>query len=361
MRNDAQPLWYFGYGSNMCRKTFLGLRQMQPLAVRTARLGGYRLAFDLAIGDGERGVANVVADPAAHVWGVLYQLTSSEFDRLDRTEGVPGGAYDRVPIEVVTADGDRVSAFTYCSGRSRAGRRPSPRYMGLLLTGAREYALPEAYVGYLRGFALAIDEREAAQGTLPLEDTMSRKIKFYFAYNSPFAFLASQRLARELAPVDAAVEYKPVYSPRTGGGAPDLTSPRFKYLFEDVGRFAKAYGLALNPGPFADTKRACLGFFAARALGAERAYHDGVYRARWLAGRDLADDATLADVAVEAGLDRETFLMALGEADHDRAIVQSNAEAEADGVFGFPFFIWEDQRFWGNDRVEWLVRALQEA
>lgn len=177
MSNDAQTLWYFGYGSNMCRETFLGRRQMRPLAIRTGRLDGHRLAFDLAIGDGERGVGNVVPDATAHVWGVLYQLTPGEFDRLDRTEGVPRGAYDRVSIEVVTSDGARVAAFTYRSRRRRAGRKPSARYMGLLLAGAREYALPEVYVRYLRGVPLAVDEREAAQGTLPFEGTTSRKTK----------------------------------------------------------------------------------------------------------------------------------------------------------------------------------------
>ena len=34
-------------------------------------------------------------------------------------------------------------------------------------------------------------------------------------------------------------------------------------------------------------------------------------------------------------------------------------DAGTDGVFGFPFFLFRGQRFWGNDRIEWLVRAIQ--
>jgi len=86
-----------------------------------------------------------------------------------------------------------------------------------------------------------------------------KKVRFYFAYNSPYSFLANSRLEKELAALGAEVEYRPVYSPRTGGG-PDFNSPKLKYLFEDVQRFADAYGRALNPGPFADTRKACLGF-----------------------------------------------------------------------------------------------------
>src|SRR5439155_497891 len=130
---------------------------------------------------------------------------------------------------------------------------------------------------------LARDERRQ-------EDVMTKKsVRFYFAYNSPYSFLASSRIERELAPLGAEAEYKPVYSPRTGG-APDLNSPRFRYLFEDVLRFAEAYGLALNPGPFADSKQACCGFFFAREKGRGAAYHDGVYRARWLEAGDIGHE-----------------------------------------------------------------------
>ena len=78
-------------------------------------------------------------------------------------------------------------------------------------------------------------------------------VKFYFTYNSPYAFLANTRIEKELAALDTTIEYKPVYQPRTGGGGPDMSSPRMTYLLEDIARFTEAYGLELNMGPFADT------------------------------------------------------------------------------------------------------------
>ena len=189
---------------------------------------------------------------------------------------------------------------------------------------------------------------------------MERKhVRFYFAYNSPYAFLASSRLERELAPLAAEVEYKPVYSPRTGGG-PDLSSPRFKYIFEDVGRFADAYGLGLRPGPFADSKKACLGFLFAHEHRRGKAYHDGVYAARWLEEQDIGRDETLAGIAERSGLDRQAFLAALSDGQYAAALEGSNADAKADVVFGFPFFLYEGKRFWGNDRIEWLVREMRK-
>lgn len=162
MSNSDTPIWYFGYGSNMSRAIFVERRAMRPLAIRTGRLDGHRLCFDLPVGPGERGVANVVADEGGHVWGVLYLLTPADLDRLDRTEGVAFGAYERVAVTIVAADGTSVTAFTYRSRHGRPGRKPSPRYIGLLLDGAREQALPAAYVAWLRGLDRARDEREDA-------------------------------------------------------------------------------------------------------------------------------------------------------------------------------------------------------
>jgi hypothetical protein len=99
--------------------------------------------------------------PEAHAWGVLYLLTPEESDRLDRTEGVGMGAYRRVTVDVVTDDGERVAAFTYQSTWITDGRKPSARYIGLLLEGARHHGLPAEYVAFLEAFELAHDERIA--------------------------------------------------------------------------------------------------------------------------------------------------------------------------------------------------------
>ena len=126
-----------------------------------------------------------------------------------------------------------------------------------------------------------------------------KTVAYYFAYNSPYAFLANTRVAKELAAVGGELRYRPVYSPRSGGGGPDLSSPKMRYLFEDVGRFADAYGLQMKPGPFADTRKACLGFFFAERAGKGPAYHDRVYAARWLEEKDIGKEDVLVGQDVE--------------------------------------------------------------
>lgn len=164
MSDEPQTLCYFGYGSNMDPRTFLGRRRMRPLESRIARLKGWQLCFDLPVGPGARGVANLRERPGESVWGLCYRLGLEDAARLDRSEGVPR-AYRRVAVDLRLAGGDARAAYTLVSELRQAGRKPSRRYLGLLLAGARHHGLPAEYVTYLRRFELAVDERQA-QGEL---------------------------------------------------------------------------------------------------------------------------------------------------------------------------------------------------
>ena len=155
---DGELLWYFAYGSNLDPGTFLGRRGMRPRESCVAILRGYRLVFDLPIGNGERAVANILAVPGESIHGVAYCITGADTHRLDATEGVPR-AYQRLEIELERTDGEALSAFTYLSSLRRDGRKPSERYLNLLLRGARHHGLPESWIDYLRSLELAVDER----------------------------------------------------------------------------------------------------------------------------------------------------------------------------------------------------------
>jgi len=157
------PLWYFAYGSNLCAATFCTRRGMRPLAVERARLPGWKLVFDLPVGPGERGVANLSADEAAVTWGVCYLLDVESCALLDRTEGVHVGYYERLAVEVVADQDRRLAAFAYRGSRTAPDRRPSARYIDLLITGAREHTLPAEWIAHLERFPLAVDERNGSR------------------------------------------------------------------------------------------------------------------------------------------------------------------------------------------------------
>lgn len=125
-----------------------------------------------------------------------------------------------------------------------------------------------------------------------------------------------------------------------------------------VQRFANEYGIKLAGGPLGDTRKACLSFFFARERGQGKPFHNAVYRCRFLEGGDIGQEATLAGIGGRLGLDPDALVACLQEDRYADALDASNRDAESDGVFGFPFLIYEGQRFWGNDRIEWLEREI---
>lgn len=112
-------------------------------------------------------MGDVRSTPGARIWGVAYELPTSEAQRLDGTEGGGRGAYTRVGVTVEARDGRVIQSFTYHSARGAQGRKPSRRYLGLLLAGARHHGLPPDYIEELRAIPLAVDERDT-QLELPL-------------------------------------------------------------------------------------------------------------------------------------------------------------------------------------------------
>lgn len=159
MPDDAH--WYFAYGSNMQAATFRERRRIEPARARIGVLRGYGLCFDIPVGSGRRGVANLRVAGDASVWGVLYLLTPDQHAHLDRTEGVPNGLYRRIQVEI-DAGREIMTAQTLISELRDPSRLPSHRYLSLLLDGAREHGLPQDWLRALQDWTLAWDEREGA-------------------------------------------------------------------------------------------------------------------------------------------------------------------------------------------------------
>jgi cation transport regulator ChaC len=164
--DDDAHLWYFAYGSNLAPSTFVERRGLKPFEAHCARLDGYALRFDLPVGPGDRGVANLEAIAGAHTWGVVYRISVADADVLDRTEGVHRGYYDRHAVTVQPATtADAIAAYTLTSRHGVTGRRPSARYIGIILDGARHHGLPVEWIAYLEALELAVDERLATPAT----------------------------------------------------------------------------------------------------------------------------------------------------------------------------------------------------
>lgn len=101
--------------------------------------------------------------------------------------------------------------------------------------------------------------------------------------------------------------------------------------------------------------------YADRA-GKQEAMADELFKAYFLEGANLTDNAVLAKVAARAGLE-EKVVAAYLDTDEDRAVVeQADVEARGAGVGGVPFFIFNRKvGVSGAQDPEALLDAMMQA
>ncbi len=135
---------YFAYCSNMSRRRLLS-RVAAARSLGRARIGGWSLRFDKPGRDGS-GKANLVEDPEAHAWGVIYEVSTAEWPTPDRFE--PGYRRERLRVAL---DARTLVVQSYLfTPRIETPPPPTNEYLEHLLEGASEHRLPAAYIDSIR-------------------------------------------------------------------------------------------------------------------------------------------------------------------------------------------------------------------
>jgi 2-hydroxychromene-2-carboxylate isomerase len=94
-----------------------------------------------------------------------------------------------------------------------------------------------------------------------------------------------------------------------------------------------------------------------RGLDAPKLSH-ALLRALWAEERDTADPKVRIAIADENGLPGAELQREETSPKVQALYRQFSEEAERLGVFGAPTYVLEGERFWGQDRLEFLDRAL---
>ena len=196
---------------------------------------------------------------------------------------------------------------------------------------------------------------------------MSKEITVYYALQSPWTYLGWARLRELVARTGAAAHYWPVQSGpmfEASGTLPLAKRPKQRqaYRLMELRRWRDHLGMPLNLHPRyfpVDESLAARMAIAHRRQGGDiAALSQAMMAAVWAEERDLADRATLLEIAREQGADGPALL----EAAQDPA-VQGEYDANTrlaieQGVFGVPTFVIDDELFWGQDRLDFVARAL---
>ncbi|HBN31619.1 MAG TPA: 2-hydroxychromene-2-carboxylate isomerase [Rhodobacteraceae bacterium] len=193
-------------------------------------------------------------------------------------------------------------------------------------------------------------------------------IDYYTSPISTFAYLAGNRFEQVVAKHKATVTYKPfdlVANFNRTGGLPlgQRHESRVAYRLQELERISKRYGLPMNfkPAHF-PTNPAPASYAIIAAQNAGGGDLGGLVQAFLCAcfeqEKDVADDLVIRACLTANGFDptlADSGMMAGAE-----TYARNTEDAVRLGVFGAPFYIVGEEKFWGQDRIEYLDAHLDE-
>jgi 2-hydroxychromene-2-carboxylate isomerase len=211
---------------------------------------------------------------------------------------------------------------------------------------------------------------------------MTVSVYSYTIYHSPNAYLGTVLLRRALAELPGTdLVRRPIFIPRERGlmiaellGGKENRNPG-TYNREDCRRWSERYAIPfsyLEPRIFFErSKRWAVSSFHREELPARAFYaadpekrdllDQALFEAAWVEGLDVNEPATIGWAARRAGLDPEALTAALnkpGPAAEARSALEEFERLQCPGV---PTVVANDQRFFGKDRVDWVVDLCRVA
>ena len=201
---------------------------------------------------------------------------------------------------------------------------------------------------------------------------MTKSCTYYLAPQSPYVYLGHQRFTAMRQQHGVDIDIRPCDIGRVFGTSGGLPLPkrapqRQAYRLLELERWSRFLGLPLNLPPAffpVDGDPAARLIIAAKlAEGNDAAMRltGAVGRAVWVEERNIADAGTLSAIAAETGLDGAVLVdsadSAAVRAEYDRY----TDDAIAANVFGAPWYIVDGVGYWGQDRLDFVERALQQA
>lgn len=195
-----------------------------------------------------------------------------------------------------------------------------------------------------------------------------KTITYYLSPQSPWTYLGHDRLVAIAQKHGAAIEPRPcalgkAIFPISGGLPLNKRSPqRQAYRLVELQRWSEFLGAPLNLHPRffpIDESIPATAIAAAIHLEGNAAalkFAGAILRAVWAEERDISNEETLAELAGGCGLDGAAILAARPQAlGRYEAYTRDAIEQQ---VFGAPWYVYKGEPFWGQDRLDFLDRAL---
>jgi 2-hydroxychromene-2-carboxylate isomerase len=200
---------------------------------------------------------------------------------------------------------------------------------------------------------------------------MAKICEYYFTPQSPFAYLGHARFVSLAKQHGAQVELKPCDLGKVfnvSGGLPlaKRAPQRQAYRLLELRRWSEYLDVPLNPQPkfFPVPSDAAAKLIIATQLahGTDAALEltGAIMRAVWAEDKNIADADTLVALAGASDRDGKELLKSSETASIQAQYDRFTDDAIAANVFGAPWFVIDGNGYWGQDRLDFVERALMK-
>ena len=195
------------------------------------------------------------------------------------------------------------------------------------------------------------------------------KVEYYYSVASPYAYLGVKKFQEIVKKYSLEVIEKPidlvgtVFAETGGTPVPKRHPSRQKYRLVEIERFGNKLNININKQPKffppADPHKAALFTIASIKSGLSIDFGKEVLTKLWSEEKDISQDLVLEEVCNKFKLNFNEIKTAANSEEIKSFYLSNSNDAIAQGVFGAPSFIMNNELFWGQDRLDFLEDKIK--
>jgi 2-hydroxychromene-2-carboxylate isomerase len=195
---------------------------------------------------------------------------------------------------------------------------------------------------------------------------MNNIINFYYDFSSSYSYIAQARVNEIEEKTGKKVAWRPIVLgaifKQLAHSAPNKNSPKLSYMVHDLGRCAKSLGIAYKTPdvfPFNAMEAMRIFYFLQNEdINQAIEFSKQVFHQAYSVGEDVSKSSVIANIL--SSMDRSYASIVNSESFNQAkaTLKQHTQKAMEAQVFGAPSFIYQDELFWGADRVDALIEFV---
>ena len=195
---------------------------------------------------------------------------------------------------------------------------------------------------------------------------MIKSFDFYFDFVSPYSFLAH----KEIKLIERRKTVKVIYKPILLGGlhnlhgikAPAFIPAKAKHMIRDCKLIAERNNVKFKFNSYFPIRTLNLmrGVFVAEEDNFKNYYIDNMFNAIWQDGLNMNDENIIQRILKNLNVNPKTFALRATSSSIKDSLKKRTSEAYEKGIFGAPTFVSNNKIFWGQDRIEFVLKEASK-